>query len=58
MDSISRNDSWELVDLPPRRKTISSKWILKLEPNLDGKSKKLNGRKQDKVNNYFTLSKL
>jgi hypothetical protein len=51
MDSISRNDSWELVDLPPRRKAISSKWILKLEFNLDGKTNKLNGCKQDKMNN-------
>jgi len=58
MDSISKNDSWELVDLPPRRKVISSKWIEKLEPNLNGKSNKLNGCKQDKVNNCFTLSKL
>jgi transposase InsO family protein len=31
MDALSKNDTWELVDLPPGRKAIKSKWVFKLK---------------------------
>jgi hypothetical protein len=34
MDELSKNDTWELVDLPPGRKAIKSKWVFKLK--IDG----------------------
>jgi hypothetical protein len=35
MDALSKNDTWELVDLPPGRKAIKSKWVFKLK--IDGR---------------------
>ncbi len=31
MDALSKNDTWELVNLPPGRKAIKSKWVFKLK---------------------------
>ena len=36
MSSMDKNDVWELVDLPPRRKTIGNKWVLKVKRKADG----------------------
>lgn len=36
MDSLVRNETYELVDLPPRRKPIKSKWVFKLKCNEEG----------------------
>jgi reverse transcriptase-like protein len=33
MDALSRNDTWELVNLPPGCKAIKSKWVFKLKAN-------------------------
>ena len=35
IESIMRNHTWEIVNLPPSNKTISCKWIFKrkLKPN-------------------------
>jgi reverse transcriptase-like protein len=31
MDTLSKNDTWELVDLPPGCKAIKSKWVFKFK---------------------------
>jgi len=31
MDALSKNKTWELVDLPPNRKAVKSKWVFKLK---------------------------
>ena len=36
MDSMMRNHVWELVDLPPRRKSIGNKWVFKIKRRADG----------------------
>jgi hypothetical protein len=36
MSSMQNNNVWELVDLPPRRKTIGNKWVLKVKRKADG----------------------
>lgn len=32
IDSIHRNNTWTLVNLPPDKKTISSRWVYKVKP--------------------------
>ena len=34
MDVLTKNEMWDLVDLPPSHKAIKSKWVFKLK--LDG----------------------
>jgi hypothetical protein len=34
-DSIQRNKTWKLIDLPKGKKPISAKWVFKVKPNLD-----------------------
>uniref|UniRef100_A0A2N9F135 CCHC-type domain-containing protein n=1 Tax=Fagus sylvatica TaxID=28930 RepID=A0A2N9F135_FAGSY len=36
MSSMDKNNVWELVDLPPGRKTIGNKWVLKVKRKVDG----------------------
>jgi hypothetical protein len=36
MSSMDKNNVWELVDLPPGRKTIGNKWVLKVKCKEDG----------------------
>jgi len=36
MDTMARNKVWELVDLPPQRKSIKNKWIFKIKRHADG----------------------
>jgi len=36
MDSMDKNKVWELVDLPPNRKAIGNKWVLKIKRRADG----------------------
>jgi hypothetical protein len=36
MSSMDKNSIWELVDLPPRHKTIGNKWVLKVKRKADG----------------------
>ena len=31
IDALSKNKPWELVDLPPDRKAVKSKWVFKLK---------------------------
>ena len=44
MDSIIRNKVWELVDLPPQRKSIENKWIFKIKCWTNGSINKLKAR--------------
>lgn len=36
MNSIWKNNTWDLTPLPPGRKAITCKWIFKLTPNING----------------------
>jgi len=39
MNSIWKNETWSLEPLPPKKKTITCKWIFKLNPDInDGPS--------------------
>ena len=44
LDSMARNEVWELVDLPPGRKAIGNKWVFKVKRRADGSHDKLNAR--------------
>nr|GEV92165.1 hypothetical protein [Tanacetum cinerariifolium] len=36
LQSVRDNDVWELVDLPPNRKTVGHKWLFKKKTDMDG----------------------
>jgi hypothetical protein len=36
MESLQKNNTWTLVDLPPGRKAITGRWVLKTKLNGDG----------------------
>ena len=36
MNSMKSNQDWDLVDLPPSRKTIGNKWVLNIKRKVDG----------------------
>ena len=40
MASLHKNEAWDLVEFPTRRKTISSKWVFKKKTNAEGKVEK------------------
>ena len=44
MDSMDKNKVWELVDLPPNRKAIGNKWVLKIKRRADGSIDKYKAR--------------
>jgi len=44
IDSINRNGTWQLVDLPVGKRSISARWVYKIKPALDGKPDKLKAR--------------
>ena len=37
MDSLDKNESWNLVQLPAGRKVIGRKWLFKKKLNAEGK---------------------
>jgi len=43
-DSIIRNNTWELVELPRGKQTIGCKWLYKPKINADGTIEKLKAR--------------
>jgi hypothetical protein len=44
MDSLDKNDSWNLVEFPTRIKTIGNKWVFKNKLNAKGKVEKYKAR--------------
>ena len=36
MKLLHKNETWKLVDLPPRRKFVGNKWVYKINKNNDG----------------------
>ena len=44
MDSILKNETWDLVDLPPGKTAIGSKWVFKTKTNADGSINKHKAR--------------
>nr|GEW26864.1 hypothetical protein [Tanacetum cinerariifolium] len=36
MQSMKENEVWDLVELPPKDKTVGSKWLFKKKTNMDG----------------------
>ena len=44
IDSLKKHQVWDLVELPPGRKAIGSKWIFKLKTDADGKIERYKAR--------------
>ena len=44
LSSMDKNSVWELVDLPPSRKAIKNKWVLKVKFKADGSIDKYKAR--------------
>jgi hypothetical protein len=44
MDSLLKNKTWELVDLPPERKAIGSRWVFRVKLNTDGSIQRYKAR--------------
>ena len=42
--SLQKNNTWELVDLPPGRKLVQSKWVFKTKFVADGSPLKYKAR--------------
>ena len=40
MASFHKNEAWNLVELPARRKPIGSKWVFEKKTNVEGKVEK------------------
>eukprot|EP00253_Pinus_taeda_P028459 PITA_28459 len=40
MESLHKNEAWDLVEFPARRKPITSKWVFKKKTNAEGKVEK------------------
>ena len=39
-DALSKNHTWDLVTLPPRKSMVSCKWIYKIKTRSDGSIKR------------------
>lgn len=44
IDSIKRNETWDLVDLPEGKKSIGVKWVYKTKLNAEGRIEKHKAR--------------
>jgi hypothetical protein len=44
MTSLTNNDTWDVVDLPPGQKAIGSGWVFKVKRNADGSVERYKGR--------------
>lgn len=44
MDSMHKNKTWELVELPPDRKAIGNKWVFTVKTNFNGEIEKFKAR--------------
>ncbi|GJS60511.1 putative RNA-directed DNA polymerase [Tanacetum coccineum] len=64
MDALYRNNTWKIVDLPVRRKAISSKWVWKIKYKSDGEIERYKARLsgwslfQMDINNTFLYGDL
>ena len=48
MESMNANQVWDFVDLPPRRRSIGNKWILKIKRKADGSIEQYKARLVEK----------
>lgn len=44
MDALRKNETWEMVDLPPKQKAIASKWVFRIKRNKDGEIERFKSR--------------
>jgi hypothetical protein len=44
MDSLEKNKTWDLVELPKDRKVVGCKWVYKLKKGIDGKVERYKAR--------------
>eukprot|EP00253_Pinus_taeda_P024881 PITA_24881 len=44
MESLHKNEAWDLMELPAGRKSIGSKWVFKKKKNAEGKVEKYKAR--------------
>eukprot|EP00253_Pinus_taeda_P025491 PITA_25491 len=44
MESLHKNEAWDLVELPSRRNPIGSKWVFKKKTNVEGMVEKYKSR--------------
>ena len=44
MDALMQNGTWTLVELPPGRKAIGSRWVFKVKRNADGSIERYKAR--------------
>eukprot|EP00253_Pinus_taeda_P021394 PITA_21394 len=49
MESLHKNEAWDLVELLARRKLIDNKWVFKKKTNAEGKVEKYKARLEQKV---------
>ena len=44
IESLRKNDVWELADLPKGRKVVGSKWVLKIKTDAEGSVERFKAR--------------
>ena len=44
LDALSKNHTWDLVTLPPRKFVVSCKWIYKIKTRFDGSIERYKAR--------------
>ena len=44
IESLRKNDVWELADLPKGRKAVGSKWVLKIKTDAEGSVERFKAR--------------
>lgn len=44
MDALRKNETWDMVDLPPKQKAIASKWVFRIKRNKDGEIERFKSR--------------
>ena len=48
MDALDKNEAWDIVEFPARRKFVGSKWLFKKKINAEGKVEKYKARLVEK----------
>ena len=44
LDALSKNHTWDLVNLPPRKSVVGCKWIYKIKTRSDGSIERYKAR--------------